>query len=76
MSDTKVWVEDSDAVQAVEEEYSDYINTLYDSVEDESIEPAPITGEPFCGCDTCARRETFAFVFRAAADLKIGRAHV
>jgi hypothetical protein len=66
---TKVFVTDQEAVQAVEIAYIEYMNTLYESIDDETIEPEPITEEPFCGCDTCDRRETFAFIFRAFADL-------
>lgn len=47
----------------VEERHDAYMAALEDG--DETVDP--ISGEPFCGCWTCERRESWLFLMREAA---------
>lgn len=45
----------------LELEYSEYINACYESI-DEEEHFATISGQPFCGCETCCSREQLCFL--------------
>lgn len=60
-----VW--DKVPMELLELEYADYLLRLYTAVEEGDPEggaevPDTESGVPFCGCETCLQRETFAFL--------------
>ena len=49
----------------LEQELTEYIESLqnwYIYGEEEGDEPEPLSGQPYCGCETCYWREVLAFV--------------
>jgi hypothetical protein len=51
--------------KALEEEYEQYQASLYEHIDWVEGEPDPtptLSGEPFCGCDTCWTREQIYFM--------------
>jgi hypothetical protein len=60
-----VTVEDYEWMKDIEEKFQEYIMSLYDQLNEEDYVPAdfvPLSGEPFCGCETCNLRETLTFL--------------
>lgn len=52
---------DTDWAQELQQEYTDYINACFESI-DEEEHFATITGESFCGCEVCCSREQLCFL--------------
>lgn len=55
------WIEEQ-AVIALEDGLSAYLMRLYESIDDESVDPTTLSGLPFCGCDVCQTRETLVYL--------------
>jgi hypothetical protein len=58
-------INDHEWAENVQRELDEYINALqswYVYGEEEGEEPEPISGLPYCGCETCYWREVLAFV--------------
>lgn len=55
---------DQGPMEMVEIGYEDYLNSLFEQVNDDGTEEIADTesGMSFCGCDTCCTRETFAYL--------------
>lgn len=64
----KAIVEDELAVKRVEEMLGNYLDYLQNSVDEEG-DHETITGEVYCGCDTCYMRETLALLVPMIAEL-------
>ena len=45
----------------LEFEYVEYINACFESIEEDE-HFATLSGEPFCGCETCCSREQLCFL--------------
>jgi hypothetical protein len=45
----------------LELEYTEYINACFESIEEDE-HFATLSGEPFCGCETCCSREQLCFL--------------
>lgn len=59
----KDWFEHDQAwARELESGLMEYIDDLMFTIEDEEGGMATVTGEPFCGCDTCYWREILAYV--------------
>jgi len=61
----KAVVHDVDWAKQLESDYEEYQASLYEHVDWVEGEPEPqdtISGEPFCGCETCWTREQFSFL--------------
>jgi hypothetical protein len=52
----------ADKIQKELNEYIDTLQSWYVYGEEEGEEPEPISGLPYCGCETCYWREVLAFV--------------
>lgn len=60
-----VEIKDTDWASQVQQDLTQYINELTESIDteyenDDDI-PETITGAPYCGCETCHYREILAF---------------
>ena len=58
-------INDPEWAETVQKELNFYIYTLQSWFvygEEEGEEPEPISGLPYCGCETCYWREVLAFV--------------
>lgn len=71
-------INDVDWAQELEkglEEYIDSLQNFYVYNDEEAPEVEPISGEPYCGCETCYWREVLFFVapkiMKAQNDKKI-----
>lgn len=61
-------IHDVEWAQELERGFAEYQETLYEHLEWEDGEPEPeatLSGEPFCGCDTCQIREQLFFLVPA-----------
>lgn len=59
----KDWYEHDQAwARELESGLAEYIDDLMFTIEDEEGGMPTVTGEPFCGCDTCYWREILSFV--------------
>jgi hypothetical protein len=45
----------------LQREHDEYIDLLEGALEDEE-DAETITGQPFCGCETCYRRESWTYI--------------
>jgi hypothetical protein len=54
--------------QELERGYESYMFSLLDGIDDEEDEIKTISGEPFCGCDTCMTRETLTYLIPRILD--------
>jgi len=70
MSEPKVIIVNDEAVRQSQTGFTAYMDRLYKSVTNPSIEAQPLTGEPFCGCEQCHHREMYAYLFVEFVRLK------
>jgi hypothetical protein len=63
MSDREFVIENVEWSKALEEEYQEYMWQCESTIDGEEEDGfTPLSGEPFCGCDTCYTREQLFFL--------------
>ena len=61
MHDLGFEIVDVDWAKELERDYAEYLFACFESIEEDEHFVA-ITGEPFCGCETCCSREQISFL--------------
>lgn len=72
-------IHDKEWAKQTERDFEEYMSKCYESVDWEGEEDTPefetLSGEPFCGCNTCESREILFFytplLLKAAAEGKV-----
>ena len=70
MSDLNDWLWEEGPMQKLGDEYMDYQNLLAEARFDD-VDVETVSGFPFCACEVCELRETFAFLMPRFLDLYI-----
>ena len=63
---------DQEAMEFLEIQYDEYVSRLFAALNEDDCGPdSTESGLPFCGCETCYVRETFAFLMPRFIDLYV-----
>lgn len=63
MSDQEFFLEDDAWAKVLEQEFETYIWNCESTIDGEEPDDfTPLSGEPFCGCQTCYTREQLFFL--------------
>jgi hypothetical protein len=64
MSINGLILNDAEWMETIEEKFDEYQDVLFSILDDEEGEETgeTLSGEPFCGCNTCHMRETIVFL--------------
>ena len=58
----KIIIDDVPWTKQLEEDYEEYLGKCFDSLEEDDEEFQTLSGDIFCGCQTCITREQLFFL--------------
>lgn len=68
MSKLEDWLWDEKPMQELGDRYQEYQNSLHEAIY-EDVDVETVSGFPYCACEVCDIRETFAFLMPRFLDL-------